>query len=104
MEERAASRIVAKNIQKARTERGIRQSDIYTATGMAQNNLSRMEKGEHRISIDAIAAIAEAIGVSISELLYGLPGAGVSEQEAQILHLYRSDMKFRAFVDAFLDK
>ena len=56
-------------IRDIRKGRGISQRDLARALGMAQSTLSRIERGERRVSVDRLIAIARALGVSPADML-----------------------------------
>lgn len=56
-------------IRAVRKERGISQRDLARALGMAQSTLSRIERGERRVSVDRLIAIARALGVRPADML-----------------------------------
>lgn len=56
-------------IRAARKERGVSQRDLARALGMAQSTLSRIERGERRVSVDRLIAIARALGVRPADML-----------------------------------
>ena len=60
---------VTLKIRAARKERGISQRDLARALGMAQSTLSRIERGERRLGVDQLIAIARALGVSPSDMI-----------------------------------
>ena len=56
-------------IRAARKERGVSQRELARALGVAQSTLSRMERGERRVSVDRLIAIARALGVRPSDMM-----------------------------------
>ena len=56
-------------IRAARKGRGISQRDLARALGMSQSTLSRIERGERRVSVDRLIAIARALGVRPADML-----------------------------------
>jgi len=61
--------ILARNLRRLRGERGLSQEALAHKTGLTQTYLSQVEGGKRNISIDNISALAQAFGISISELL-----------------------------------
>lgn len=45
------------------------QEQIAEALGVKQNEISRWERNEHTISVPTLARFADAVGVSVDELL-----------------------------------
>ena len=60
---------VAVRIRAARQGRGISQRELARAVGVAQSTLSRIERGERRVSVDRLIAIARALGVRPSDMM-----------------------------------
>lgn len=56
-------------IRAARKGRGISQRDLARTLGMAQSTLSRIERGERRVSVDQLIEIARALGVRPADML-----------------------------------
>lgn len=56
-------------IKTARTERGIERKELAAATGLSYAYLSDIESGRRRPSSKAIFAIADALGMSPSQLM-----------------------------------
>ena len=66
--ERAETNVTSK-IRAARKKRGISQRDLARTLGMAQSTLSRLERGERRVSVDQLIEIARALGVRPADML-----------------------------------
>lgn len=60
---------VTLKIRAARQRRGMSQRDLARALGMAQSTLSRIERGERRVSVDRLIEIARALGVRPADML-----------------------------------
>lgn len=60
---------VSMRIRAARQARCISQRDLARALGMAQSTLSRIERGERRVSVDQLIEIARALGVRPADML-----------------------------------
>lgn len=61
-----------KRIQQLRKERGITQEKLALEIEMDRTYLSSVESGKRNISICNIQKIATGLGVSLSELFYGI--------------------------------
>ncbi len=59
----------AKNMKKLREIKGLSQGDIHRATGIDRAYISNLEAGKQNPTLETIAKIAEALGVSSGELL-----------------------------------
>lgn len=59
-------------IRQRRTERGLSQTDLAARAGVDARQIRRYEAGEQQPVLSVAAAIAEALGISLTELA-GLP-------------------------------
>jgi len=59
----------AKNMKKLREAKGMSQGDIHRATGIDRAYISNLEAGKQNPTLETIAKIAEALGVSSDQLL-----------------------------------
>jgi transcriptional regulator with XRE-family HTH domain len=77
----ALEKTIAKRLQAIRIEKGLSQGDIEKRTGLLRSYLSRVENGHTIPSVETLAKIAAALGVSISALVEA-PGKGAPKVEA----------------------
>ncbi len=61
-------RVFGERIRALRQDRGLSQERLAELAGVHRTYLSSVERGERNVSLDNIYAIAEALGVSPSEL------------------------------------
>lgn len=54
-----------------RVERGMTQSELALAVGLSQGEISRIETGRRRLTVDLLLAIARALDVKPAALLQG---------------------------------
>ena len=59
----------AKNMKKLREAKGLFQGDIHRATQIDRAYISNLEAGKQNPTLETIAKIAEALGVSCDQLL-----------------------------------
>jgi transcriptional regulator with XRE-family HTH domain len=62
---------LALNLRRLRAERGVSQEELAHLAGLHRTYVGSIERGERNISIDNIAKLAKALGVSMSKLLEG---------------------------------
>ena len=53
---------IRKMLKKAREEKGITQKELSEKTGLTQSNISNIEKGVSKPTIDSLKKIADALG------------------------------------------
>ncbi len=62
-------------MREIRARQGLKQSEIARRMGLDPSIPSLWEQGKRPVPANRIGALAEALGVSVNELLEGLPGA-----------------------------
>lgn len=60
---------IGERVRAARLERGMSVSDVAERAGMKRPNLSRLEHGHHEPSLETIERIAQALGVTVAQLV-----------------------------------
>lgn len=56
------------NMKKIRTEKGLKQKDLVSITGLSKASISLYESGNGKPSINSAFKIAKALGVTVDEL------------------------------------
>lgn len=87
---------VGKRLRALRKQRRLTQSELARQIGIQQSDLSRMEKGEYRVSLDNLLKILGVFGVQIAEF-FGeqAPETSTAQQpplsqsDMRVLHLLR---------------
>lgn len=69
MKEPELYRRVAARIKALRTERGITQQQLAAMIDYEKSNMSRLESGKVNIKLNTIYKIAQALKISMSELV-----------------------------------
>jgi len=101
---------VGSRLRELRTERGLTQAELARQIGIQQSDLSRMEKGEYRVSLDNLFKILGVFDLDLADFFGGQ--RATTEQERQplsrrdmkILHLLRElSPEGRAEVQEFLE-
>ena len=85
---------VGARLRTLRKERHLTQTELARQIGIQQSDLSRMEKGEYRVSLDNLFKILAVFDVSFNDLFdeqqtAAEPRRALSQEDMQILHLVR---------------
>ncbi len=59
--------LVGRKIRQLRKEHHLTQTDLAKRIGIQQSDLSRMEKGEYRVSLDTLVRILAELGMSVGQ-------------------------------------
>jgi transcriptional regulator with XRE-family HTH domain len=59
--------LVGRKIRQLRKQRSLTQTELAGRIGIQQSDLSRMEKGEYRVSLDTLFRILGEFGMGIGE-------------------------------------
>lgn len=85
---------VGARLRKLRKERHLTQTELARQIGIQQSDLSRMEKGEYRVSLDHLFKMLAVFDVSFNDFFdeqkaADEPRRALSREDMQILHLVR---------------
>jgi transcriptional regulator with XRE-family HTH domain len=85
---------VGARLRSLRKERHLTQTELARQIGIQQSDLSRMEKGEYRVSLDNLFKILAVFEVSLNDFFADQttdnePRRALSREDMQILHLVR---------------
>lgn len=86
---------VGARLRALRKERHLTQTELARQIGIQQSDLSRMEKGEYRVSLDNLFKILAVFEVSLNDFfdhqgeVDDSPRRALSHEDMQILHLVR---------------
>jgi transcriptional regulator with XRE-family HTH domain len=97
-------------LRKLRKDRGLTQAELARQIGIQQSDLSRMEKGEYRVSLDKLFRILAVFDLELADFFDSAPAAPaaaqqpLSQMDMQILHMLRElSPAGRAEVQEFLE-
>ena len=90
----SATANVGARLRSLRKERHLTQMELARQIGIQQSDLSRMEKGEYRVSLDSLFKILAIFEVSFNDFFdkqqeAAEPRRALSREDMQILHLVR---------------
>ncbi len=63
------SKKLGKNLRRIRTEKGMSQGDICRALNLDRAHICNIENGKQNPTLDTIAKIAKALGITSDQLL-----------------------------------
>lgn len=100
---------VGQRLRALRKERHLTQTELARQIGIQQSDLSRMEKGEYRVSLDNLFKILAVFEIKIADF-FQQPAASdrlrrpLSHEDMQLLHLLRElDPEARQEVQEFVE-
>lgn len=74
---------ISKRIIDFRLKKGMRQSEMASALDLSQSSYSRIENNADNLTISQLERVAEALGVSMREILFGEKEGG--QEDVQVL-------------------
>jgi transcriptional regulator with XRE-family HTH domain len=81
---------VGQRIRQHRQERNLTQTELARQIGIQQSDLSRMEKGEYRVSLDVLFRLLQVFEMSLGEFFGDLAQQGLTSREAGLLESFRT--------------
>ena len=101
---------IGSRMRELRKARGYTQAELARQIGIQQSDLSRMEKGEYRVSLDSLFKILGVFDLDLADFFGDKPSAlesvqqPLSQQDMQTLHMLRElSPAGRAEVQEFLE-
>jgi transcriptional regulator with XRE-family HTH domain len=82
--------LVGKRIRRLRKERRLTQTELSARVGIQQSDLSRMEKGEYRVSLDTLFRILAEFDVSIGEFFDDVVKDTFTPREARVAREFKA--------------
>ncbi len=82
--------LVGRKIRRLRKERQLTQTELSSRIGIQQSDLSRMEKGEYRVSLDTLFKILAEFDVSIGEFFDDVAKESFSPREVQMVRQFKN--------------
>ena len=81
---------VGQRIRQYRLEHELTQTELARQIGIQQSDLSRMEKGEYRVSLDVLFRILQVFELSLGEFFGDLAQHHLTSREGLLLESFRS--------------
>jgi transcriptional regulator with XRE-family HTH domain len=101
---------IGSRLRRLRKERGLTQAELARQIGIQQSDLSRMEKGEYRVSLDNLFKILGVFDLDLADFFGSDHRTAeqtqqpLSREDMKILHLLRElSPEGRAEVQEFLE-
>jgi transcriptional regulator with XRE-family HTH domain len=77
--------LVGRKIRQLRKQHKLTQTELSSRIGIQQSDLSRMEKGEYRVSLDTLFRVLAEFHMSMGEFFDEVNRESVTPKDAQIL-------------------
>lgn len=84
------AKFVGRKIRQLRKKHKLTQTELSSRIGVHQSDLSRMEKGEYRVSLDTLFRVLAEFELSMGEFFDETHQEAVPPQDAQLLRHLRS--------------
>ncbi len=82
--------LVGRKIRKLRKDRKLTQTALAQRIGIQQSDLSRMEKGEYRVSLDTLFRILAEFQVSLAEFFHETEEEAFSPSDILLVRQFNS--------------
>lgn len=80
----ATSLNLGRKIRKLRIAGRMTQAELARAAGMMRPNVTRIEAGSHRPTLETLEKIAAALGIPVVDLIIGAPRGSPSLQQSAV--------------------
>ncbi len=80
---------VGERIRRYRHDRNLTQTELARHIGIQQSDLSRMEKGEYRVSLDVLFRLLQVFEMSLGQFFGDLAQENLTSGEAALLQSFR---------------
>ena len=81
---------VGDRIRQLRLARELTQTELARQIGIQQSDLSRMEKGEYRVSLDILFRLLHTMGISLLDFFGDQSARDLTPIEASLLESFRA--------------
>lgn len=78
--------LVGRKIRQLRKERHLTQTELSAKLGIQQSDLSRMEKGEYRVSLDTLFKVLAEFHIGVGEFFEDVSRETVSPRDLRLLN------------------
>ena len=81
---------MGRKIRQLRKEHKLTQVELSARLGIQQSDLSRMEQGEYRVSLDTLFRILAEFKMSIGEFFEGVAQESITPRDVQLVQEFNS--------------
>lgn len=82
--------LVGQKIRELRKQRKLTQTEVAARIGIQQSDLSRMEKGEYRVSLDTLFRILAEFNMSMAEFFDEMSRESFSPRDVSLVREFNS--------------
>lgn len=82
--------LVGNKIRQLRKEHKLTQVELSSRLGIQQSDLSRMEQGEYRVSLDTLFRILAEFKLSIGEFFEGVNQESITPRDVQLVQQFNA--------------
>lgn len=82
--------LVGRKIRQLRKEHKLTQMELSNRLGIQQSDLSRMEQGEYRVSLDTLFRILAEFKMSIGEFFEGVAQESITPRDVRLVESFNS--------------
>ena len=82
--------LVGRKIRQLRKEHKLTQVELSSRLGIQQSDLSRMEQGEYRVSLDILFRILAEFKMSIGEFFDGVAQESITPRDVQLIQSFNA--------------
>lgn len=83
-------KLVGRKIRQLRKEHNLTQTELSSRIGIQQSDLSRMEKGEYRVSLDTLFRILSEFQITIGEFFDDMAKESMSEGDMSLIRDFQA--------------
>jgi transcriptional regulator with XRE-family HTH domain len=97
--------LVGRKIRQLRKEHNLTQTELSARVGIQQSDLSRMEKGEYRVSLDTLFRILSEFQISFGEFFDEMAKESMTDRDQRLVQDFKGlDESSRREVEELIAK
>jgi transcriptional regulator with XRE-family HTH domain len=83
-------KLIGRKIRQLRKAHNLTQTELSARVGIQQSDLSRMEKGEYRVSLDTLFRILSEFQMSFGEFFDEMARESLSDRDMRLVHDFQT--------------